>query len=121
MARKTQYFEKAGLIRRELLKCATARPMEFPTYTEFGKRVGIPHQGPWAPVLDMIALEEKNNGFPDITFLIVRKDTHYPGQIGFVRAKKPTPKQKERASVEVQRIVDKYNPGTANPYGSRRE
>jgi hypothetical protein len=116
MAPKVQYIEKASLIRRELLKCAAAQPMEFPTYTEFGKRVGIPHQGPWAPVLDTIALEEKNNGLPDITFLIVRRDTGYPGQIGFVRAKKPTLKQMERASVEVQRIIDKYNPGTPNPY-----
>ena len=61
--------------------------MEFPTYTIFGQRVGIPTSGPWKPVLDTIALEEKDKHLPDITFLVVRKDTGYPGQIGFVRAK----------------------------------
>jgi hypothetical protein len=40
------YMEKRGLIERELEKCARAIPMERPTYTEFGARVGIPPRAP---------------------------------------------------------------------------
>ena len=58
----------------------------------------------------------KKKGLPDITFLIVRKDSGYPGQIGFTRRKTPGAKQKVQAREEVQAIIDKYNPGAANPY-----
>jgi hypothetical protein len=64
------YLEKKELVRCELLKCATAKPMEFPAYSEFGPRVGIPKQGPWKPVLDAIADESDAAGEPDITFVI---------------------------------------------------
>jgi hypothetical protein len=92
--------------------------MELPTYAMFGERVGIPTRGPWAPVLDTLALEETNKGLSDITFLIVRRDTGYPGQIGFVKAKKPTQKQRDLARHKIQEVIDKYNPGTRNPYQS---
>jgi hypothetical protein len=39
MATKIPYIGKKGLIRAELLKCAQAVSMEFPTCSDFGKRV----------------------------------------------------------------------------------
>jgi hypothetical protein len=45
-AHAMSYMHKKNLIRSELMKCASAKPMEFPTYTELGARVGIPPQGP---------------------------------------------------------------------------
>jgi hypothetical protein len=107
---------KKNLVRRELLRCATAKPMEFPAYTEFGRRVGIPPQGPWEPVLDAIADEEDALAEPDITFVIRSKTTGYPSRVGRVTKKKLDPAQKALARKKVQEVIDKYNPGTPNPY-----
>ncbi len=45
MAPKVLHSEKKDLIRGELLKCATATPMQFPTFRAFAERVGMPVQG----------------------------------------------------------------------------
>ena len=109
-----KFLNKKTLIRTELLKDAFAG--NFPSYTSFGKRVGVPAMGPWQPVLDVISDEETHNSYPDITFLLKNKTTGYPGQIGFVRAKKPTGAQAAIAHREVQQVIDTYCPGTKNPY-----
>lgn len=116
MSERIPYIEKKALIRAELVKCATAKPMEFPTYGTFGPRVGIPARGPWKRILDHIAEEETARGLPDITFLVVNKATGYPGQIGFTTAKPPSPVQKAKAKAEVQKIIAKYNPTAPNPF-----
>jgi hypothetical protein len=104
------------LIRRELLSCATAKPMERPTYSEFGQRVGIPPQGPWKTVLDSIADDEDDAKRPDVTFLIKNKKTGYPSRIGRVTKRNPDSKQRVHARKKMQKIIDTYNPGTPNPF-----
>jgi hypothetical protein len=113
---KIPHIGKKHLIRSELLKCAIATPMEFPTYAAFAPRVGMPVQGPWKGVLDAISREETGQGRPDITFVLVNQRTGYPSQIGFSRSKPPTDKQKAHARAEVQRVIDRYSPGTVNPF-----
>src|SRR6516162_1245504 len=75
---KIPHIGKQALIRSELMKCATANPMEFPTYGTFAPRVGMPVQGPWKGVLDAISRAETLQGRPDITFVLVNQRTGYP-------------------------------------------
>jgi hypothetical protein len=116
MAMQIRYMEKRGLIERELERCARATPMQRPTYTEFGARVGIPPRGPWQPVLDSIANDADKVGMPDLTFLIRNARTGYPSRIGRVTRRQPTDDQKKIARKKMQEIIDKYNPGTPNPF-----
>jgi hypothetical protein len=108
------HIGKQSLIRSELMKCATANLMEFPTYGTFAPRVGIPVRGPWKGVLDAISLAETRLGLPDITFVLVNQRTGYPSQIGFTLSKKPTPQQIARARSEGQKVINRYNPGAPN-------
>jgi hypothetical protein len=73
MVPKIPHSDKKDLIRSELLKCATATPMQFPTFRAFAARLGMPIQGPWKPILD--SAEERNQGLPDITFLLLNRHT----------------------------------------------
>jgi hypothetical protein len=82
----------------------------------FAARAGMPIQGPWKPILDVVSAEETNQGLPDITFLLLNRHTRYPMQISPVRSNDPTPEQRERARREVQKIIDRYNPGAPNPF-----
>jgi hypothetical protein len=116
MVPKVPHSEKKDLIRSELLKCATSTPMQFPTFRAFAARFGMPIQGPWRPILDAISAEETNQGLLDITFLLLHRHTRYPMQIGPVWSNDPTPEQRERARREVQKIIDRYNPGAPNPF-----
>jgi len=109
-------MEKRGLIERELLRCATTKPMERPTYTEFGARVGIPPQGPWQPVLDAIANDADKAGVPDLTFLIRNAKTGYPSRIARKTRRNPTDEDKRVARKKIQEIIDKYNRGAPNPF-----
>jgi hypothetical protein len=113
---KIPHVGKQALIRGELMKCALAQPMEFPTYGTFAPRVGMPIQGPWKGVLDVISRAETRQGRPDITFLLVNQRTGYPSQIGFAQSKKPTPQQIAHARSEIQKVINQYNPGTPNPF-----
>ena len=110
------YIDKKDLIRSELMKLATAKPIRLLTYGEFGRRVGIPSRGPWKGILDLIAKEEKDSGRPDITFLIINSKTRYPSQIGFVDAVPPTEAQKQVARAEFRKIAARYSPGSPNPF-----
>jgi hypothetical protein len=116
MVPKIPHSDKKDSIRSELLKCATATPMQFPTFRAFAARVGMPMQGPWKPILDVVSAEERNRGLPVITFLLLNRHTRYPMQMGPVRSNDPTPEQRERARREVQKIIDRYNPGAPNPF-----
>ncbi len=105
MVRKIRHLDKKEAIRQELLRCARAGETIF--YSELGNRVGIPPQGPWKPILDVIS-RETAAGDPDITFLVINKQTGLPGQIGFEPAKTPTLEQGRQAERELQRIFDYY-------------
>ncbi len=48
------------------------------TYTELGKEVGVPAQGPW-PQLTAVHTLCVERGLPWLTALVVRKDTGKPG------------------------------------------
>ena len=113
MALKTPDSDKKDLIRSELLKCARATPMQFPTFRAFAALVGMPVQGPWKPILEVISAEETAEGRPDLTFLLLNRHTRYPMQIGLVRSNDPTPEQRQLARGEVQKII---NPGAKNPF-----
>jgi hypothetical protein len=110
------YIGKKDMIRSELLKMATAKPIYLLTYGEFGEHVGIPARGPWKGILDLIAREETAEDRPDITFLVINKRTGYPGQIDFAKAVPPTDSQKQSARAEFQKIADRYSPGSPNPF-----
>jgi hypothetical protein len=62
-------------VRAELFRCAFAG--EFPTYEKFFKRI---HPGkkmgqfPYKAHFNKIAEEERDNGYPDITFIVRSKD-----------------------------------------------
>jgi hypothetical protein len=77
------------------------------THTELGTALGGPARGPWKAVLDEISREEAGAGRPDITYMVVKVSTGYPGQIEFEHADPPTAKQKE-LSDRIQAEVFKY-------------
>jgi hypothetical protein len=112
---KIPHIGKQSLIRGELMKCATASPMEFPTYKAFAPRVGMPVRGPWKGVLDAISRAETQHGLPDITFVLVNS-SGFPSQIGFMPSKKPTPQQIAHARAEIQKVINRFNPGTPVPF-----
>jgi hypothetical protein len=70
--------------------------------------VGIPAQGPWKPILDLISHEETDKGLPDITFLVINKQSGLPGQIRFELAKPPTPEQRQYADNVIQVVFAFY-------------
>ncbi|MEI7774744.1 MAG: hypothetical protein WCK17_08200, partial [Verrucomicrobiota bacterium] len=67
-------------------------------------------------LLDYIAEEQAASGLPDITVIVVRADTGFPGQIEGKKTQNPTIEQKRRARAKMQEVLDKYNPGAANPF-----
>jgi len=102
----TRYGDRKEAIRAELIRRAKQTCTIY--YSELGELVGIPAQGPWKPVLDEIGREERSNGRPDITFLVINKQTGLPGQIGFKPAKPPTLEQRRTADSEIQSVFDYY-------------
>lgn len=106
MDTKIPYEDKEDEIREALKKLA--RSGKKLDYRKFGELVGIATQGPWKPILDRISLKESAAGPPDITYLVVRKRTGYPGQIGFEPSTTPSAAQKAIADEEFKRIFACY-------------
>lgn len=104
--RPVKYLDRKEAVTAELLRCAKSG--ETITYGELGQRVGIPRQGPWKPLLDIISDEQAARGLPDVTFLIINKGTRYPGQIGRVVARKPSDEQKALAKRKLDEIREAY-------------
>ena len=102
----TPYADKKEAIRGELLRCARDGRTLF--YGELGRLVGIPPRGPWKPILDEIAREERGKGLSDITFLVSSKSTGFPGQIGFEPAHPPTAEQRRKADEVLKSVFAKY-------------
>lgn len=99
------YADRESEIRAALLQCARAGQTIY--YGDLGKQLGIPVRGPWKPVLDKIGREERRAGRPDITYLVISKQTGLPGQIEFEVAKPPTPQQR-RTAADVQEAVFRH-------------
>jgi hypothetical protein len=105
-------------IRAELFRCAIAG--EFPTYTQFfnriqpGKTMG---NFPYQTHFNEIAKEERELGYPDITF-IVRGVGGYPNQIDFSDAREgPDPDQLRSLRKGTDEVIRLYcPPNTPNPY-----
>ncbi|WMT73468.1 hypothetical protein [Bradyrhizobium sp. Ash2021] len=105
-------------IRAELFRCAVAGT--FPTYTEFFNRI---HPGrqmgnfPYQTHFNEIAKEERDLGYPDITFL-VRGVNGYPNQIDFRDARKgPDDDQLLSLRAGTDRLIELYcPPDTPKPY-----
>lgn len=97
-----RYADRKDRIRDELRRCAAAG--ETITYAGLGRAVGIPAQGPWRPVLDLISREERAASLPDITYLVVNRKTGFSSRFQFKDAQPPTPEQVE-ASHTVQQLV----------------
>lgn len=106
MARTVPYSDRKEAIRAHLQRCAEAGETIF--YAKLGEALGIPVRGPWKPVLDEISREETSSGRPDLTYLVINKQTGLPGQIGFEPAKPPTPEQREQAHKAIHEVFAHY-------------
>jgi hypothetical protein len=108
-------------LRAELFKCAIRG--EFPTYNEM-----LPHLQPritqgwraeWSDDLNQIAMEELSHGYPDITYILHRRDDRspYPSQILFRDAHHPDTAQLAALHHGIAEIIKLYcPPGTKDPY-----
>lgn len=94
MPGKVRYSDRKDAIRAALLTCAEGGSTI--SYETLGELVGVPRQGPWMPVMDLISREERGAGRPDITHLVFNKRTGTPGSIEYKPAKKPTDAQRVR-------------------------
>jgi hypothetical protein len=106
-------------VRAELFRCAFAG--QFPTYAQFfdrihpGKTMG---QFPYKAHFNKIAEEERDQGYPDITFIVRGKDG-YPHQIDFSEVGEDGPDPKQLASLRkgTAEIIKLYCPAnTQSPY-----
>ena len=104
-------------IRAELFRCAVSG--SFETYTQFFNRI---HPGktmgnfPYQTHFNEIAKDERDLGYPDITFMVHGKDG-YPHQIDFRDASKgPDSAQLVSLRRGADEIVKLYCPGHSHPY-----
>lgn len=107
-------------VRGELFKCAVEG--KFVTYKEFYERI---HPGevmgrfPYDAHFDEVAKEERDLGYPDITFLVHKSGPppQYPGRIDFRPADPPDQAQLDSLCNGSDRIIALYcPPRTINPY-----
>ena len=107
MANAVRYGDRKAEILRVLVE--QAKHGERITYGSLGKRVGgIPPTGPWKEVLDDLSRDERGDGRPDITHLVIASKTGYPSQIEFKDSRTPTAAQKARADVLTAEIFAFY-------------
>jgi hypothetical protein len=101
-----------------LMQCVAGGRCRFLTYGEFGNRFGFGPRGPRKEALDAVAREfTDRDHIADLTFLLRNSTSHYPSQIDFRTARpRPDERQKAKARAVAQEIIDKYCPGTKNPY-----
>jgi len=116
MAKKIRKLDKKDVVHAGLLKAVKAKPPVKIYYGQFGAKTSTGPRGPSKDLLDLIADEEKAAGRPDITVILVRRNTGYPGQIDGKESKRPTSAQRQRAREKMQDVIDAYNPGARNPF-----
>jgi hypothetical protein len=109
--------ELKATIRAELFRCALAGA--FQTYTQFFNRIrpgATMGNFPYQKHFDAIAKEERDLGYPDITFM-VHGVGGYPHQIDF-RDARNGPDAAQLASLQkgTDEIIRLYCPGTPNRY-----
>jgi hypothetical protein len=106
MVGRVPYEDRIGDIRRVLIEQARARTKI--TYGKLGLALGIPARGPWKAVLDELSHAEKAAGRPDITYLVVKASTGYPGQIGFKLADPLSDEQRILADATINEVREYY-------------
>jgi hypothetical protein len=116
MTKKIRHLDKKDIIHAGLLGAVKAKPIKKIYYGEFGAKTNTGPRGPSKEVLDLIASQEMAAGRPDITVILVRRDTGYPGQIDGLETGKPKQSQMQRAREKMQEVIDAYNPGARNPF-----
>jgi hypothetical protein len=104
-----------------LEQCVTLGRCRFMTYGEFGREFKLgDHARVWAnkKILDEVAVACKEDPKIqlDLTYLLRNAETMYPSVIDGKLSKPPTPAQMVRAREVAQAIIDKFCPGTRNPY-----
>lgn len=108
-------------IKQALEQCVAGGKCLFMNYGRFSTQNGF---GPYAPAwankttLDdvAVALKHDPNVSIDLTFLLFNNDTKYPSVIDGLPSNPPSAQQKVRAREVAQQIIDRYAPGTKNPY-----
>ena len=108
-------------LKQALERCVAGGQCQFLTYGQFSKQFGFGRFAlAWAnrPVLDDVAaaLKQDPNVGLDLTFLLRNADTGYPSVTDGQPSKPPTQRQMTRAQQVAQQIINKYCPGTRNPY-----
>jgi hypothetical protein len=104
--RKIKFAGRKDEIRAELLRLAMEG--RTTTFSELGKKLGIPTQGPWKPILDEIRREEIGQGLPDLTLLVIAKQYGVPGQIAFQLSRFPEKEQREAAREMIEKVLSYY-------------
>jgi hypothetical protein len=111
--------ENRKRLRAELFKFAAKG--EFPHYGDMlpilKPRIEGGWRSEWSDDLNQIAMEERSHGYPDLTFILRRKETGYPSQIDFRKADPPDQKQLDSLREGTDDLIALYcPPGTQNPY-----
>jgi hypothetical protein len=103
-------------IRAELFRCAIGGT--FLTYTQFYNRIR-PGQTmgnfPYQTHFDAIAREERDFGYPDVTFMVHGTDG-YPHQVDFRPFDRNDAKQVDSLHRGTDALILMYCPGATNPY-----
>jgi hypothetical protein len=110
-------------IKSLLEQCVAGGRCEFMTYGEFDRKFQLGGYAPaWAnrKILDTASKEcttDASIGGLDLTFLLRNKSTGYPSVVSGqpFNHNNPGP-QILRSREEAQRIIDRFAPGTPNPY-----
>jgi hypothetical protein len=108
-------------LKRGLEQCVTGGRCRFMSYGDFGREFNLgDHARVWAnkKILDEVAgaFKEDPKIQLDLTFLLRNAETMYPSVIDGKPSKPPTPAQMVRAREVAQTIIDRFGPGTRNPY-----
>jgi hypothetical protein len=110
-------------LRAELFKYAAKG--EFPIYSDMRKhlrpRISTGSRPEWTADLNQIAMEERSHGYPDITFILHRKNG-FPSQVDFRPVTKKPDKNQRRSLIKgTDEIIKLYCPaGTRNIYRSMK-
>ncbi len=109
-------------IKRGLEACVESGRVQFLTYGEFGRKFGLGDAvRAWANrrVLDEAAAEFKNDSRYrlDLTYLLRNRDSGYPSVIDGQPFDQSDPgPQMLKAREAARKIIDRFGPGTRNPY-----
>ena len=106
-------------IRAELFRCAVSGT--FLSYGGFYRRLRPGQQMgnfPWTAHFDAIAREERDNGYPDITFLVHKSGAppQYPNQVDFRPFDPADRDQLKSLRKGTDLLIALYCQSTPNPY-----